>query len=116
VSFDLRHALAVASRFPYPSDEWLTALLHDAIEDGDVDQTDLASAWLPSSIVRSVVWLTRRRGETYEDYIDRVKTSPLARRVKVADLETNLARLDPAHESLRPRYERALRTLKETDA
>lgn len=114
MSFDLRHALAVASRFPYGSDEWLTGLLHDAIEDGGVTGPDIMAAGVPALVVIAVNHLTRAEDEPYEDYIARVAGRALARRVKVADLEANLARMDAAHESLRPRYEQALRTLKET--
>jgi len=34
--------------------------------------------------------LTRRPEESYEAFIDRVKLNPLARKVKLADLEDNM--------------------------
>ena len=33
---------------------------------------------------------TRREGESYEDFIQRSESNPLARQVKIADLEDNM--------------------------
>jgi hypothetical protein len=110
-SFDLRHALAVASHFDYGSAAWTVALFHDAIEDGAVDDLDLVAAGLPPLIVQAVVEITRHANETYGQYIERLDKRGLTADVKRVDLAVNLARLDRPHESLRPRYEKALRVL-----
>ncbi len=34
--------------------------------------------------------LTRRKQESYEDFIERVNLNPIARRIKLADLEDNM--------------------------
>jgi hypothetical protein len=34
--------------------------------------------------------LTKRGGEAYKTHIERTKTSPLSRRIKLADLEDNM--------------------------
>ena len=41
-------------------------------------------------IIEAVDCLTRRDDETYEAFIQRIKTNPLARRVKLADLQDNM--------------------------
>ncbi len=40
--------------------------------------------------MEAVKCLTHGEGESYEDYIERVQTNPVARRVKLADLEDNM--------------------------
>lgn len=92
------------------------ALFHDAIEDGRATYEDLRHAGLSATEVDAVWWLTRYETEPYETYIVGIKTAGdvdgmLAREVKIADLCHNLSRLTPELESLRSRYEKALRTL-----
>lgn len=57
--------------------------------------------------------LTRRTGETYSEYILRVKKNPTAVTVKLADLAHNLdeSRCGGLPDSLRARYEKAVRVL-----
>jgi hypothetical protein len=113
VTFDLRHALAVAARCP--ASLWLEGLLHDALEDTDLTARDLLAAGVPDEVVGTVIYLTRAEGETYSDYIERVQANPFAKAVKLADLRVNLARMDAAHESLRPRYDKAVEALTRFD-
>jgi hypothetical protein len=40
-------------------------------------------------IADAVLALTRKSGETYMDFIARAKANPLARKVKIADIEHN---------------------------
>ncbi len=93
--------------------EKLAAVLHDLLEDTDLSTTDLLAAGCPPRVVDAVEALTRRRDETYEDFVDRVATDPLARVVKLADIADNLdperlARLDPdVAAGLRAKYHRA---------
>lgn len=107
-AFDLRHALAVAREFDYGTTEWLVALLHDAVEDGALGMSELRELGLPTEIVEGVYWLTRHVGESYFEYIHSVSRREITCKVKAADLRANLARMNEAHESLRPRYEKAL--------
>lgn len=111
---DAKHALAVAQQLGDPgSESWLAGLLHDAIEDGDVDYADLVDAKIPEAARDAVYEVTRRKDETYGEYIDRIATSGnrLAMRLKIADLSANLDRMDDAHATLGPRYEKALDVL-----
>ena len=51
---------------------------------------DLKEQGFPAHIVEGVDALTRRDGEAYEDAIERAAGNGLARKVKIADLESNL--------------------------
>lgn len=105
---DIKHALEVAGNFEYGTQEWLAALLHDVLEDTNATAKDLRKAGIPHRIVETVEILTRSDTETYAEYIARVSFDDTATSIKVADLKTNLARMNKEHESLRSRYEKAL--------
>lgn len=66
------------------------ALLHDVIEDTDYRAEKLISEGIPKHIVEKVEVLTRKKGDTYNEYIDRIAQDNLAREVKIADLKDNL--------------------------
>jgi (p)ppGpp synthase/HD superfamily hydrolase len=94
----------------------IVAVLHDVVEDTEVTLDDLRKAGYSPEVVAAVDGLTRRVEETYEEFIRRAATDPLARQVKIADLRDNmnLARIaEPTvrdYERLK-RYERALQVL-----
>ena len=66
------------------------ALLHDVIEDADLTADDLLAAGIPKDVVDAVVALSRRDGETYDAFIERVARDRLAVEVKRADIADNL--------------------------
>lgn len=68
----------------------IVALLHDIVEDTDVDERFLRSYGVPEEIIRSVMAITKREGEDYMDFIDRVANDEMAMEVKIADLEDNM--------------------------
>lgn len=72
--------------------EQLTAVLHDVLEDGcTCDLETLRAAKFPDEVSEAVYVLTRKpEGSDYEAYIRHVGTNPLARKVKIADLEDHL--------------------------
>ena len=84
------------------------ALLHDVVEDSDWTLEDLRKKGLPEEVVQAVGILTKKRNEKYEEYILRVKQNPLARQVKLADLQHNsdLSRLTTVTEIDRKRAEK----------
>ena len=109
------HPLRVMLSLADPADQ-IAAVLHDAVEDTDIELRDLAEAGYPAEIVAAVDSLTHRAEESYEDYIERVDTNAIARRVKVADLSENLANNlrspnSPGNADRIVRYERALARL-----
>lgn len=70
--------------------EAVVAVLHDVVEDTPVTLDDLAQEGFTQDVVRSVNALTRKAGETYEDFIGRAGNNKMARAVKMADLRDNL--------------------------
>ena len=83
------HPLRVMLRMK-TNDERIVALLHDVVEDTEYTLEDLRKAGYSQKILRSLDFLTKRDGEKYEEFIKRVKHNPLARKVKIADIEDNL--------------------------
>lgn len=71
-------------------EERIVAALHDVVEDSDITLDDLREAGFSQSILEAVDCLTRRDKEDYEDYVKRASTSPLAKKIKIADLEDNM--------------------------
>jgi (p)ppGpp synthase/HD superfamily hydrolase len=98
------------------NDEQIVALLHDVAEDSDWTVDALRKEGFSDAIVQAVDVLTKRPGEDYSAYIDRVRHNKTAVRVKLADLgdNMNLHRIaDPGDRDYDrlERYESAWRTL-----
>lgn len=70
--------------------ERMIAVLHDVIEDTEYTLDNLSEMGYSEEIVEAVDCLSRRDDETYEQFIQRIKPNPLARRVKLADLLDNM--------------------------
>lgn len=68
----------------------IVAVLHDVLEDSEITADDLRTEGYTEEVILALETLTKRKGEDYDDFIERVATSPLARRVKLADLEDNM--------------------------
>lgn len=69
--------------------EKAVAYLHDVVEDSDSSVEDIRE-FFGDRIADAVDCLTRRSGEPYMDYIRRLAVDPVARIVKMADLEHNM--------------------------
>ena len=70
--------------------ERMAAVLHDVVEDTPWTLDDLRGRGFPEDVVEAVDHLTKREGESYEDFVRRAGAHPVARRVKIADLEDNM--------------------------
>ena len=70
--------------------ERMAAVLHDVVEDSAWTLDDLRARGFPGEVVDAVDALTRRPGEDYDAAVERAAAHPVARRVKLADLEDNL--------------------------
>jgi len=70
--------------------EMAAAVLHDVVEDTDWTLERLGAAGFPPALVDALDCLTHRPGEPYPRYVRRAAANPVARRVKLADLEDNL--------------------------
>lgn len=67
------------------------AYLHDLLEDcPEWSAAKLRNVGFPNAVVDAVVAITKVNGESYFDYITRVKSNPIARVVKLADLRDNM--------------------------
>ena len=91
----IEHPIYVASQV-CTEDEKAVALLHDVIEDSSVTAEELLNAGLPETVVTAVQILSKKKGQDYQTYLKTVKSNPLARAVKLADLKHNsdLSRLE----------------------
>lgn len=86
------HVYEVTKRVKkFDDDHICVALLHDVIEDSDITADDLLKEGVPEHIVEAVSLLTKYVGTTYKKYLVEVKANELARRVKIADMLSNLA-------------------------
>ncbi|MEI6515666.1 MAG: HD domain-containing protein [bacterium] len=92
--------------------ERIVAALHDVVEDSAITLADLRTAGFSEEIIEAVDGLTRRENESYEDYITRASFNPIARKVKIADLEDNmdLRRLNNLEDADRDRMTRYRKT------
>jgi (p)ppGpp synthase/HD superfamily hydrolase len=71
--------------------EKIVGALHDVVEDTDWTFGDLRREGFSEAIIDAVECLTRRGDdEAYEAFTGRVKTNPLAIRVKLHDLTDNM--------------------------
>ena len=68
----------------------IVAILHDIIEDTDITEDYLFKIGLSKRIVDAVVALTRSEDMDYQEYIKTLSSNPLAKEVKLADLEHNM--------------------------
>lgn len=73
------------------NDEYTTcvALLHDVVEDSKYTLQDLIDQGFPNEVIDAVKVLTHNKNIPYLDYIDSIKSNPIARKVKIEDLKHN---------------------------
>lgn len=97
----------------------IVAILHDVIEDTAWTLEALGKEGFSEGILSAIDHISRRKGESYVDYIKRLAANSLARKVKLADLEHNmdlrrLKKVTPQDISrIEDRYKPALEVLKE---
>lgn len=70
--------------------EKVIALLHDVLEDSDATPKDIEDLF-GTEVAVAVSILTHCKEEDYMRYIKRIKTNPMATRVKIADIADNLS-------------------------
>ena len=112
------HPLRVMMRLETEA-ERMAAVLHDVVEDTPYTLERLRELGYPPEVLLALECLTKREGESYEAFIERVRPHPLARRVKLADLEDNmdvrrLVSVGPREAERLARYRAAWARLKET--
>lgn len=83
----------------------VVALLHDVLEDTPTMASEIVDMF-GDSIADSVIALSRSKTESYKNFIIRCARDPVARVIKIADIEDNMA--DQPRESEIKRYTNAL--------
>lgn len=106
----LRVMLAVSGEH-----EQQAAVLHDLVEDTGWSLNEIRRLGLHERVVNAVDCLTRRRDQSYDDYIRQCKVNQVARRVKIADLNDNLdeSRIPNPTEHDRRRWDKYRKALQE---
>jgi (p)ppGpp synthase/HD superfamily hydrolase len=119
----LRVALSVASRQDIPDDDdyFISAILHDVVEDAKVSLAEIEEQWgkVVADAVDSVSrQIKHKRKESYMQLIERASQNEIGIVVKMADLEDNsnperIASLPPDNRDIVKRYDRAKKYLLE---
>ena len=112
------HPLRVMLRV-HTDAERMAAVLHDVVEDSAWTLEDLRARGFADEVVAAVDALSRREGEDYGAFVERAAAHPVARRVKLADLEDNmdvrrLLTVGPKETERLARYRAAWARLKES--
>lgn len=95
-------------------DSVCVALLHDTVEDTDITFDDLINEGFNTNVINALKLLTHNDGSDYMDYVRKIKTNPLAAKVKLADLKHNsdLTRLNLSLDKIPPKYDMYLEAIK----
>jgi (p)ppGpp synthase/HD superfamily hydrolase len=72
------------------TEQKIVALLHDTIEDTSVTTEYLLGQGFTKDIVDGILSVTKRNGESYDDFVKRAAQNPIGCVVKLHDLEDNL--------------------------
>lgn len=68
----------------------IAAVLHDTIEDTALTLEQVTAAGFAPSVIEALRLLTHERDTPYDQYVTQIKSNPIARQVKIADLEDNM--------------------------
>lgn len=112
----ITHPERVVSRMENPEAQ-VIGWLHDTVEDTPITLRDIEATFGPETAA-AVDAISRRDGEPWSDYLERVAANPMARQVKISDLidNSNLSRIP--HVTLKDverqkKYNKALKKLLE---
>jgi (p)ppGpp synthase/HD superfamily hydrolase len=83
------HPLRVMLRLETDA-ERIVGVLHDIVEKTPTTLEQLRTARYSEEILAALDCVTRRKGESYDAFVERAAANPLAARVKLADLEDNM--------------------------
>ena len=70
-------------------DTTVVALLHDVVEDTDYTIEDLREMGFSEKVIEAISLMTHESDVEYMDYVAQIKTNPIAKTVKLADLRHN---------------------------
>jgi (p)ppGpp synthase/HD superfamily hydrolase len=87
----IEHPKAVVTRVGSDEKAQMVAWLHDVLEDTEETAESLRSRGVPAEVIEAVELMTHPSGEPYQQYLERIKTNELAKKVKIADMLANLS-------------------------
>lgn len=95
--------------------ECIVALLHDVVEDTDVTFEQLKQDF-PEEVIEALKLLTHDKNTDYMEYVKKLKTNPIAKKVKIADIkhnadDTRLEKITVKDIARRNKYKKALEIL-----
>ena len=107
----ITHPVAVAcilAEMKLDYETLMAALLHDVAEDSGYTLEDLAAMGFDEAVINALRLLTHDKRVPYLEYVARLRTDPIARAVKLADLRHNsdLSRLNAVDEKALRRVEK----------
>lgn len=70
-------------------EECIVALLHDVVEDADVTFEYLEKEGFSDNVIEALKLLTHDKSVDYFEYVRKLKSNPIAKKVKEKDLEHN---------------------------
>lgn len=113
------HPLRVMFRLETEA-ERIVGVLHDVVEDTGRTFDDLRRLGYSEEILAALDCVTKREGEPYDQFCERAASNPVAKRVKIADLEDNmdvrrLTTFEPRDAERSAKYLKAWRKLKGVD-
>lgn len=86
----------------------IVALLHDVIEDTEITLDDFREMGFCEPVCEAIAVMTHEKDVPYMEYVAKIKQNPIARIVKLADLQHNsdLTRVDEIDEGAINRVEK----------
>ena len=82
------HPFHLAEQMP-DEDCTIVALLHDVMEDTDYGAEDLRALGFSEAVLTALTLMAHNEDTSYLDYVAALKSNPIARTVKLADLRHN---------------------------
>ena len=71
-------------------EEMIAAVLHDVLEDTAITPDQLKEMGFSETVLEALDSVTKRAGETYEDFVRRAALHPIGKKIKLADLRDNM--------------------------
>lgn len=84
------HPLWVMNKVRHLGDDYMiVGVLHDVVEDSEWTINELRNEGFSDEVTTALYLLTHTKDQSYDDYIKSISLNPLARAVKIRDLEHN---------------------------
>lgn len=92
----------------------VVALLHDVLEDTTTSEEELVKLGLDTEMIEAIKILTKPEDMEYFDYIESIKSNPIAKKVKMVDLQHNsdITRLNEVNDKDLKRIEKYQKAIK----